>query len=148
MFRIAVALSDSATLYCGTESGVVFKTTNHGELWEACAPEHNFGGSIYSIAIHPTDKNIVYVGGVEIATGYVMKINPWKVYFTDASTRIMPREMNGTVGEDFRTRFSDKKPHEVLRINGEIATDPRYRPYSCGISAPGRNVTMSLTYSL
>ena len=63
VFRIAVALSDSATLYCGTESGVVFKTTNHGESWEACAPEHNFGGSIYSIAIHPTDKNIVYVGG-------------------------------------------------------------------------------------
>ena len=63
VFRIAVALSDSATLYCGTESGVVFKTTNHGETWQACAPEHNFGGSIYSIAIHPTDKNIVYVGG-------------------------------------------------------------------------------------
>ena len=34
--------------------------------------------------------------------------------------------MDGTVGEDFRTWFSDKKPHEVLRINGEIATDPRY----------------------
>ena len=63
VFRIAVALSDSATLYCGTESGVVFKTTNHGETWQACAPEHNFGGSIYSIAIHPTDKNTVYVGG-------------------------------------------------------------------------------------
>ena len=63
VFRIAVALSDSATLYCGTESGVVFKTTNHGESWEPCAPEHNFGGAIYSIAVHPTDKNTVYVGG-------------------------------------------------------------------------------------
>ncbi len=72
------------------------------------------------------EGNSVHVGGVEIATGYVMKSNPWKVYFTDASTRIMPREMDGTVGEDFRTWFSDKKPHEVLRINGEIATDPRY----------------------
>ena len=63
VFRIAVALSDSATLYCGTESGVVFKTSNHGESWEPCAPEHNFGGSIYSIAVHPADKNTVYVGG-------------------------------------------------------------------------------------
>ena len=63
VFRIAVALSDSATVYCGTESGVVFKTTNHGESWQACAPEHNFGGAIYSIAVHPTDKNTVYVGG-------------------------------------------------------------------------------------
>ena len=70
--------------------------------------------------------NSVHVGGVEIATGYVMKSNPWKVYFTDASTRIMPREMDGTIGEDFRTWFVDKKPYEALRINGEIATDPRY----------------------
>ena len=72
------------------------------------------------------EGNSVHVGGVEIATGYVMKSNPWKVYFTDASTRIMPREMDGTVGEDFRTWFTDKKPFESLRINGEIATDPRY----------------------
>ena len=72
------------------------------------------------------EGNSVHVGGVEIATGYVMKSNPWKVYFTDASTRVMPREMDGSVGEDFRTWFVDKKPYEALRINGEIATDPRY----------------------
>ena len=72
------------------------------------------------------EGNSLHVGGVEIATGYVMKSNPWKVYFTDASTRIMPREMDGTVGEDYRTWFSEKKPYEALRINGEIATDPRY----------------------
>lgn len=72
------------------------------------------------------EGNTVHVGGVEIATGYVMKSNPWKVYFTDASTRIMPRELDGTIQEDFRTWFVDKKPYEVLRINGDIATDPRY----------------------
>ena len=79
--------------------------------------------------VHAADYgegNSVHVGGVEIATGYVMKSNPWKVYFTDASTRIMPREMDGTIDEDFRTWFNDKKPYESLRINGEIATDPRY----------------------
>lgn len=72
------------------------------------------------------EGNSVHVGGVEIATGYVMKSNPWKVYFSDASTRIMPKEMNGVIEEDFFTWFSDKKPYEALRINGEIATDPRY----------------------
>ena len=37
-----------------------------------------------------------------------------------------------------------------LHINAvlENITDLRYRPYGCGISAPGRNVTMSVTYSL
>lgn len=72
------------------------------------------------------EGNSVHVGGVEIATGYVMRSNPWKVYFTDAGTRIMPRAMDGTIQEDHRTWFSDKKPYEALRINGEIATDPRY----------------------
>ena len=30
----------------------------------------------------------------------------------------------------------------------ENLTDLRYRPYSSGISAPGRNITFSLTYNL
>lgn len=72
------------------------------------------------------EGNTLHVGGVEIATGYVMKSNPWKVYFTDAATRIMPHEIDGTIEEDFRTWFVDKKPYEVLRICGEIACDPRY----------------------
>lgn len=72
------------------------------------------------------EGNSIHVGGVEIATGYVMKSNPWKVYFSDASTRIMPREMDGTIQEDYRTWFTEKKPYEILRISGDIATDPRY----------------------
>ena len=63
VYRIAVSMTDSATLYCGTESGVVFKTTDKGETWQPCAPQHYFGGPIFSIAIDPVDKNIVYVGG-------------------------------------------------------------------------------------
>jgi hemoglobin/transferrin/lactoferrin receptor protein len=35
-----------------------------------------------------------------------------------------------------------------LNATLENIADKRYRPYSCGISAPGRNVTMSLTYNL
>lgn len=72
------------------------------------------------------EGNTLHVGGIEIATGYVMKSNPWKVYFTDASTRIMPREMDGTIQEDYSTWFKEKVPYEVLRVNGDIATDPRY----------------------
>ena len=36
----------------------------------------------------------------------------------------------------------------MLNATIENIADRRYRPYSCGISTPGRNVTMSLTYSL
>ena len=72
------------------------------------------------------EGNSLHVGGVEIATGYVMRSNPWKVYFSDASTRIMPREMDGSVEEHYGPWFTGVKPYEALRINGEIATDPRY----------------------
>lgn len=72
------------------------------------------------------EGNSVHVGGVEQATGYVMRSNPWKVYFSDGGTRIMSSEMDGTIEENYKTWFVDKKPYEALRINGEIATDPRY----------------------
>ena len=35
-----------------------------------------------------------------------------------------------------------------LNVGVENITDVRYRPYSSGISAPGRNVTMSVTYGI
>lgn len=35
-----------------------------------------------------------------------------------------------------------------LNATLENLTDRRYRPYSCGISAPGRNATVSVTYNL
>ena len=35
-----------------------------------------------------------------------------------------------------------------LNVTLENIADVRYRPYSCGISAPGRNFTASLTYNL
>lgn len=63
VFRIAVSIKNKNKLYCGTESGVVFKTTDHGESWTPCSPLHNFGGSIFSIAIDPENDDIVYVGG-------------------------------------------------------------------------------------
>ena len=42
-------------------------------------------------------------------------------------------------------RFADRL---ILNATVENIADIRYRPYSCGISAPGRNITFSLTYSL
>lgn len=42
-------------------------------------------------------------------------------------------------------RFADRL---ILNATVENIADIRYRPYSCGISAPGRNITFSLTYKL
>lgn len=42
------------------------------------------------------------------------------------------------------------KVNDNIRLNAtlENIADKRYRPYSCGISAPGRNLTVSVTYNL
>lgn len=63
VFRLDVARSNPNVVYAGTETGVVFKTTDKGETWQPCAPLHNFGGSIYAIHVSPDDENVVYVGG-------------------------------------------------------------------------------------
>lgn len=63
VYRIAVAPSDHNVVYSGTETGVVFRTSDKGRSWQACAPTHDFGGPIYAITVSPTDANTVYVGG-------------------------------------------------------------------------------------
>lgn len=63
IFRLDVARTNPNVVYCGSETGVVFKTTDKGATWQACAPLHNFGGSIYAVHVSPYDENVVYVGG-------------------------------------------------------------------------------------
>ncbi len=63
VYRLAVAPSNHNVVYCGAETGVVFRSTDKGQTWQACDGTHNFGGAIFSVAVHPTNPDIVYVGG-------------------------------------------------------------------------------------
>ncbi|MDY3338119.1 hypothetical protein PG279_02875 [Riemerella anatipestifer] len=62
VFRIDVFKKDSKILYSGAETGAVFKTTDKGLNWVACAPAYNFGTNITAIKIDPNNANIVWVG--------------------------------------------------------------------------------------
>ncbi|MDD1524419.1 hypothetical protein CYV15_09405 [Riemerella anatipestifer] len=62
VFRIDVFKKDSKILYSGAETGAVFKTTDKGENWTACASDYNFGTNITAIRIDPNDSNTVWVG--------------------------------------------------------------------------------------
>ncbi|WP_225908189.1 T9SS type A sorting domain-containing protein [Riemerella anatipestifer] len=62
VFRIDVFKKDANILYSGAETGAVFKTTDKGKNWTACAPSHNFGANITAIRIDPQDANTVWVG--------------------------------------------------------------------------------------
>ncbi len=51
--------------YFGSTGGGVWKTSDGGRSWENIS-DGFFGGSIGSIAVSPSDKNVLYAGGGEI----------------------------------------------------------------------------------
>lgn len=61
--RFGVSRTSPNVLYCGTETGMIFKSTNKGENWLPCTGgEYYFGGEITSVEVSPTDANKVLVG--------------------------------------------------------------------------------------
>lgn len=63
VFRLSICTQNPDILYAGTDKGVVFKSIDKGQSWKPCNPQHNFGGSIYSVQVDPQDPNVVYCGG-------------------------------------------------------------------------------------
>jgi photosystem II stability/assembly factor-like uncharacterized protein len=55
------SLVDKNVFYMGTTGGGVWHTRDAGENWDNISDKY-FGGSIGSIALAPTDENIIYVG--------------------------------------------------------------------------------------
>lgn len=64
--RFDVAPSDPHILYAGTETGMVFKSTDKGQNWEACPPDHHFGGEVTSVEVSRSnaDKVVVSAGAL------------------------------------------------------------------------------------
>jgi PKD repeat protein/photosystem II stability/assembly factor-like uncharacterized protein len=62
VYTFDIAKSNYNTLYCGTETGFVSKSTDNGLSWTLLGQGYNYGGAITALAIHPTDENTVYVG--------------------------------------------------------------------------------------
>ncbi len=61
VFSIAQSQSNPNILYCGTETGAVFKSTDQGNNWQETG-KYVFGGqSAQAIKIDPKDENVVYV---------------------------------------------------------------------------------------
>ncbi len=61
VYSMDVAPSNASILYCGSEAGVVNKTTDKGLTWTQVGADFFAGAGIEAIAIHPTNPDIVYV---------------------------------------------------------------------------------------
>lgn len=60
--RFDVASTDENILYCGSETGMLFKTTDQGKNWHACAPMHYFGGEVSTVEISKSNADKVIAG--------------------------------------------------------------------------------------
>lgn len=65
VYCIDQSKSDSTILFCGTESGEIYKSTNHGDTWVNMSLNLDYGGSysnigVRAIAIHPTNPDIIF----------------------------------------------------------------------------------------
>jgi len=61
IYNFDVSKTNANTIYCGTETGFVNKSTDNGDNWNLLAQGYSFGGGVTAVAIDPTDDNIVYV---------------------------------------------------------------------------------------
>lgn len=67
IYTFDVAKTNLSTIYCGTETGFVNKSTDNGINWNMLAREYSMGGAVTALAIHPENENIVYTsGGMQI----------------------------------------------------------------------------------
>ena len=60
--RFDVSRTNPNVLYCGTETGMMFKTTNKGEEWTECTGNYYFGGEITTVEISYQNENKVLMG--------------------------------------------------------------------------------------
>jgi photosystem II stability/assembly factor-like uncharacterized protein len=58
---VAGVVSETNTFYMGTTGGGVWRTDDAGHTWQNISDKF-FGGSIGSVAVAPSDPNVIYVG--------------------------------------------------------------------------------------
>jgi len=58
VYTIDRSMSDPNILFCGTESGGVYRSTDQAQHWEHVSQDH-LVGAVSAIRIHPTDPSIV-----------------------------------------------------------------------------------------
>jgi len=83
IYSIAVAASNPSILYCGSETGALYKTTDKGLNWEPL-DNFNWGRAILSVAIDPTNPNVVFAATSTDIFRSTNAGNSWTIVQTQA----------------------------------------------------------------
>jgi photosystem II stability/assembly factor-like uncharacterized protein len=63
VYSMAQCAAATNILYCGTEPGEVYRTTDMGLTWQNVSIGENFGSGVTAVVVHPTNGNVVLAGG-------------------------------------------------------------------------------------
>ena len=63
VYSLVQCLGDPSVVYCGTEPGEVYKSTNEGLNWILVSKNEDFGSGVSAIEVHFSNPNIVFAGG-------------------------------------------------------------------------------------
>ncbi len=63
VYSLDQCLGDPSVVYCGTEPGEVYKSTNEGLNWTLVSKNEDFGSGVTAIEVHFSNPNIVFAGG-------------------------------------------------------------------------------------
>ena len=61
--RFKASRTNPDVLYCGSETGLIFKTTDKGESWTPCGGGEWMSGEITTVDVSSTNHNRVLIGG-------------------------------------------------------------------------------------
>lgn len=108
--RLGVSKTNPSILYCGTETGMIFKTTDAGENWIPCASKTYFGGEISAIDVSTKNHNKVVVSAGPFVWLSTNGGDDW--------TDITPAEFNNKSVRVRDVVFNPENDNEILMGNG------------------------------
>jgi photosystem II stability/assembly factor-like uncharacterized protein len=63
VYSVDQCLNTPSVLYCGTEPGEVYKSSDEGLNWTLVSKNEDFGSGVTAIEVHHTNPNLVFAGG-------------------------------------------------------------------------------------
>lgn len=79
IYSVDQAPSNANILYCGSETGECYRSSDGGNNWTNVSLNDPLNGSVRAIDIHPTDPNTVYIG----SGSYIYKSTDGGTNWTD-----------------------------------------------------------------
>ena len=79
VYTIDQCMASPNVLYCGTEPGEVYKSTDTAETWRCVSLFDDFSGGVTALEVSPTNPDIVFAGGNAYIKRSINGGNSWSL---------------------------------------------------------------------